>query len=299
MLVLERQKSAKLLVLEALMRRLPVDDGSYEYYKRLFRLAKKGYEGELIVDREWKEIRVPSPYFIFHNVELVNEMGNSHQMDTIFLSPNFLFVIEIKDITGRIDFEPRKHQMIRTNLDGTYESFRNPLDQLERHIHFLKRTLNHWKKAIPVESAVVIARNSTIIGNSPPENAVLHASGLQAKINALFHKYPNEQLSIAQLKHLKKQLLNKHNPQLWIPQLAKGILRKGVLCNNCEYQMAMSFEYGQFICSICGNTNEQMFIEALRDFRMLHNEWISNENLILKFLLPTHLLLQYRILEQR
>lgn len=277
MIVLERQKSMKLLVLEALMRRLPENDKNYEYYKKLYMLANKGYEGELLVDREWIEIDVPTPYFILHNLELVNEVGNSHQMDTLFLSPNFVFLIEIKDITGRIDFEPGKHQLIRTNLDGTYESFRNPLDQLERHVNFLGRILTHWNIKVPIESAVVIARNSTIIGNSPPENAILHASGLQAKIHSLFHKYPKQRITRSQIKHLKMQLLNKHIPQLWNPQLSNEILRKGVLCRECEYQVVKSFKYGQFTCSICGDNSEQMLIEALLDFRILHSEWITNK----------------------
>ncbi len=59
---------------------------------------RKGYQGELKVDNEWNELSIPIEYYLLFNYETVNEIGNSHQMDTIMLSPNFIFIVEIKNI---------------------------------------------------------------------------------------------------------------------------------------------------------------------------------------------------------
>lgn len=95
-----RSMPDKLSVLEALLRRLPPRDFQYEYFQDMYKRMKIGYEGELRVEREWKEIDIPGKYYLIHDFEAENEQGHSHQIDAIFLCQQFMLLVEIKNISG-------------------------------------------------------------------------------------------------------------------------------------------------------------------------------------------------------
>lgn len=279
MIALERKKSSKLIGLESLLRRLPQSEVEYEYFNKVYIQLRTGYEGELQADREWLELSLSDSYYLFHNFETVNSAGNTHQIDTLLLTPNFLWLLEIKNMTGRIDIDQTKNQLIRTSLDGKIESFKNPVDQIERHVHFLARKMHEWKINIPVEYAIVIVRDSTIIGSIPANVTIFHLSGLQSKINQLYKKHSKINIESNQLEKIKYSLLNMYHRKNWSHSVNVSKLRKGVLCEKCSYKSVMKFEYGNFICPVCGNKSKVSYYEALLDYRALHSEWISNRDI--------------------
>ncbi|RHW40064.1 NERD domain-containing protein [Lysinibacillus yapensis] len=277
--ILKRRKSGKLLSLEALMRRLPESDREYDYYKEMYFSQKKGYEGERYTNQLWKEIEMPSPHFLFHSLEPINQAGNSHQIDTLLLTPHFIWLLEIKNIGGRIDIDESKHQMIRTKQEGTIESFRNPVNQIKRHAHFVNGLMREIGISIPIEYAIVIVSDSTIIGSVPREVSIFHASGLHAEVSRLLGKYKEKQITALQLNYVMKDLMKRHSPKSWKPKIDFSKLRRGVLCEKCEYKSVMVFEHGRFICPKCSFKSNEAHLQALLDYRYLCNEWITNREL--------------------
>jgi len=278
--VLERQKSWKLLTLEALVKRLPENDGGeFSFYKDMHVSQRKGYGGEVCVDQMWNEMNIPNPYYLFHGFETVNHAGNSHQIDTICLTPQFIWLLEIKDIGGRIDIDESKHQMIRTKQEGLIESFKNPIDQVKRHAEFVKRKLRDFQLNLPVEYAVIFVSDYTIIGSIPKGAPIFHASGLQTELDKLFNKHRESSLSSPQLEKLKIELLNMHQCKQWKAKVDVRRLRKGVLCKSCDYKSVMKYEHGSFKCVKCGFKCKAAYVEALSDYRYLFGEWISNQGL--------------------
>ena len=179
MVITKREKPLQLLWLEALMRRLLKDDVEFHYYQEQYRRLAAGFAGEQKVDRIWHEFIYPNTFFVLHNLCLKNTAQHLHQIDTLFICPQFMLVVEIKNIHGRLEFDQHTHQCIRTRVDGTVEGFPNALIQTERHIRFLKNLIASY--SLPVEGAVVIANPSTIIVNPTGTLPIFHASGL--------HKY--------------------------------------------------------------------------------------------------------------
>ncbi|QCR31364.1 nuclease-related domain-containing protein [Lysinibacillus sp. SGAir0095] len=97
--ILKRQKSSKLINLEALLRRLPENEqADYSFYMEQYIVQRKGYDGELWVDQLWNELTIPCRYNLFHSYETINSAGYSHQIDTLLLTPHFIWLIEIKNI---------------------------------------------------------------------------------------------------------------------------------------------------------------------------------------------------------
>lgn len=279
MLALERIKSNKLIGLEALLRRLPEETIEYNFYKEMYILLNKGYEGEVHVDGLWKEMNIHSPYYLFHNYETVNEAGNSHQIDTLLLTPHFIWVLEVKNISGRIDIDEKKHQLIRTSSTGTTNCYKNPVDQIKRHSDLIKRRLQKLKIELPVDIAIVLANESTIIGNVPDNISIFHASGLQTELDNLYKIYSERKLTTYYVEKIKHELMSMYHRKSWQPKLHPSKLRKGVWCKNCGYKSLMIFEKGRFKCSVCNFECKNAIYEVLTDYRYLHSEWISNREL--------------------
>ena len=174
-------------------------DPLYENIQKHAKNITAGYHGELRVDREWEDIRLDKAHLLLHDFEGYNNQGFSHQIDTIFICPYFILVVEIKNIAGRIDLDEDKHQLIRTKKDGQQESFSNPIDQVERHVSFVQQLVRQRQITIPIIPAIISANPHAIIGKTPPQFLIFNVSGLRKKLQQLFEKYPTKMISTEQL----------------------------------------------------------------------------------------------------
>ena len=276
---MEILKSSKLKVLESILRRLPENDSDYNFYKEMFILHNKGYIGEQQVTHMWKEINLPSPHYLFYNYEFINHAGNSHQIDTLLLTPNFIWILEVKNISGRIDIDEFKHQLIRTNFDGTIDSFRNPIDQIKRHYNFLNRKLNEINIKLPIEYAIIIVKDSTIIGTVPQDIPIFHASGLQSELERITNKHREKKISPHHVEKIKIDFMNMYHRKVWKPKVNPNKLRKGVLCHKCDFKSVMVLNNGNFKCPNCKFKSKYALLEAMYDYRCLISEWITNSEL--------------------
>ena len=163
MLLMNREISHKQLILETIVRRVPITHQDYGYYNEILRRGKAGFAGEQHVDREWKEVNLQCRYYLFHDLELNNEAGATHQIDTLLICPYFALVIEIKNIVGRIDYSKENHQFTRTTADGRVDGFKNPFDQIKRHARFLCKLFQKQGVPIPVVHAVISANPNMIL----------------------------------------------------------------------------------------------------------------------------------------
>ena len=276
MLLMERGISHKQLMLETIIRRMPVTNQDYSYYHELLRRVKAGFAGEQRVDSEWKEFDIPCHYYLFHDVELINVVGSTHQIDTLFICPYFAFVVEIKNIVGRIDFTKENHQFTRTTADGRVDGFKNPFDQVQRHARFLRKLFHKQGIQVPIVHAVISANANMIMTHSLVTQPIFHVSGLAQKLEQFFDQFQEAYLDEKQLRHFAKKLAKMHRPKKWQPNLDWAELRKGVLCPNCAYQNAMRYVYGKWFCETCENTDSHALLIALHDYRLMEGDYISN-----------------------
>lgn len=189
-----------------------------------------------------------------------------------------MLVLEIKNIHGRLEFDHRTHQCIRTKVDGTVEGFPNALTQVQRHMRFLSGLTTHY--SLSIEGAVVIANPSTIITHSANTCIpIFHRSGLHAHLHSLFQKHPQRLLSDHQLRQLVQELQRKQQPTEMPMTIAPSRLRHGVLCPKCMYQNCMHFDRGIWKCSYCHYRSREIFAEALQDYRLLISRTITNQQL--------------------
>ena len=282
-------------MLEAIVRRLKKTSPNYAYFLEYHRKMSAGYAGECYVDRIWQEIELPSPSYLVHDYCFVNEAGFTHQVDTLFVTPQFLCLIEIKNIAGRLDFDDEKRQCLRTMANGQVDSIRYPVDQLNRHVYFLKTFLTKHQLNLPIVKVILIANPATVIGQVSAECTIIHSIGLPNFLQKCSHKFAKP-LPNTKYESLINELNNMHHEKLWIPELTQEELKSGVLCSICNDEERMVYIKGTWFCKKCGGSNNNALEEALQDYRLLKGNRITNAILCEEFNIPNKNI-AYRILQ--
>lgn len=276
MLLLERTKSSKLVMLESLLHRLHHNDSDYSFFKESYHRQVAGFDGEKWVDREWFDMPNLGCHYLLFNFEFENDFGFPHQIDTLSLTTRFMLIVEIKNISGRVEIDEEKHQMIVTRTDGTMKSYGNPIDQIRRHSEHLRLLLNKMKVPLPIEGALVFSNPATIIGNVPKNFPIFHSSGLRHFVQRLLKKYP-EKLSENQLNQLSNALLAKLKHKEVRPTIDFSRIKKGVLCEVCDFNFVMNYIGGTWQCMSCGARDKRAILQGLHDYRALISNKITNK----------------------
>lgn len=266
-----RSTPANLAYYEVLLRRAICDERSMRELQTKYYSLRSGYAGERRVDNEWREVNVSG--IVLHDFTCRNEFGNSHQMDTLFICKHFVLVVEVKNISGRIDFDDQRRQFLRTREDGKVESFMNPVDQVKRHRELLMNESLNWPEYVPIEAAVVIANPSTVIGRLSSEVPVFNVSGLRTKVQELVQKHANITVNP---RTVKSYLEAMYEPLVVGRPNLNYLIRKGVLCLKCAE--AMQHGLKGFMCMKCGlyDRDGAALRQAMYDYRILYGGEISN-----------------------
>ena len=268
-----RKAPVEMAFYEALLRRAVVDERVQHDMQAKYMQLRTGFAGERRVDREWREVNVPG--LLLHDFTCRNEFGHTHQIDTIFVCKHFILVVEVKNVSGRIDFDDARCQFLRTREDGKVESFMNPVDQVKRHRELLVNESLAWSEYVPVEAAVVIANPSTVIGRLSTEVPVFNVSGLRTKVQELVKKYAAVQVNPRVVKGYLEALYEPIERTRTRADLPYS-LRQGVLCLSCGKVMHHGFK--GFVCVNCGTRDRDgaALRMAMHDFRVLYGDHISN-----------------------
>ncbi|MBO9130041.1 nuclease-related domain-containing protein [Bacillus sp. 165] len=276
----ERKKPLKIRKLEALMRRLPPFHPKRPIIEEELAKSMAGYRGEQSLDYHL-DFLPPKRYFIFHDLRLLNP-PHFFQLDTLILSPCFLLIIEVKNITGTLYFDSTFHQLTRT-MNGKEEGFPSPLLQVKRQLSQLNEWLQTNKfPAVPIETLVVISSPSTIIKASHHLPTVIHRDSLVSKIESFEKKHKEQKLSEQELRRLSARLLKRHTP------ISSNILQrfrideiellKGVHCPECRL-IPMQRKGHSWLCSSCNYSSKDAHIETLQDYALLISPTITNQQL--------------------
>jgi len=292
----QRKKPHKLLKLEAILRRLRKTSPNYPYFQELHRKLSAGFQGELRVDRLWQEMNFTFPHQIFYDYCFINNSGFTHQIDTLFVTPHFLCLIEIKNILGKLDFDDVKRQCIRTTSDGKIDSLIYPVDQLFRHQGYFQILLKQLNIELPIVKVIVMANPSTIIGQLSTECPIMHSVGLPYFLWQQLQHFGQQSLETSDFQRLLMHLKSIRQDKFWEQKLMEDEWRSGVLCPKCAYEKSMFYSHGSWLCRSCGVENNEAFLQALQDYRLLRESYISTTTLCQEFNIPSKYI-AYRIIK--
>ncbi|MDQ0207071.1 hypothetical protein J2S05_001870 [Alkalicoccobacillus murimartini] len=222
-------------------------------------------------------------FTLLHDLRIRGINQTFFQMDTVVLCPQFIGIIEVKNLSGSIIFDESTKQMLRKTQNGV-ESLPNPLTQVRRQRIQLENFLtDQGFPGLPVKSIVVFAHPSTIIEteNKSIIHSVIRAEFISEKLELLQGNPIKTHLTFNQIQSIAKQLCQADSPDLTsifqTYEIDRSDIRKGVYCPSCSHPlMSRQQKNGSWYCSRCLNYSKTAHLQALDDFSILFDEPLTN-----------------------
>ncbi|WP_066067842.1 nuclease-related domain-containing protein [Neobacillus soli] len=282
MLIKERTKPLIMLILEALLRRLPLNHQKYQQILEALGRWEAGYRGEQSLDYYYRDLP-NQKYMILHDLNLPDGDYNC-QIDTLLLTPEFALVIDVKNMAGKLTFDTDNEQFIQIN-NGKEKGYPDPIAQAERHQKYIRKLLAaHHFPPVPVDYLVVISNGYTsyvVTGKNTHivKPRVCKADAFLNKIKLFEKLYLNSLLTAKDLRKFSRLLVKMNT----IP--TKHVLQKygiqrldlptGVQCLTCEY-LPLIRQKQQWFCPSCQTFSKDAHLQALNDYFLLFNSTITN-----------------------
>ena len=108
MIIKHRSDSLKLLGVEAAIRRLPTTHPQYDYLVGLQRQIVSGINGEELLNI-FERVKFRFDYYVLHDLHIYSTAN--FQIDSLFLTPYFAIIMEMKSISGNIIIRKNHHQL--------------------------------------------------------------------------------------------------------------------------------------------------------------------------------------------
>lgn len=275
MILKQRSEPPEIRQLESLLQRVPSVHPLSTHWTEQLRRMTAGFHGELRVDSLFYEIPIDCPHYFIQDL-FIQKPKSSHQIDTVLVTSRFLLLLEIKSISGELNFDPQLRQFSRTNRDGSVDGMRNPDDQLRRHEKWVQQFLESQKVSLPVIGAIVFTYPSSIVQSRPKNRIIIQSSGLPFLVDQILAKYPVEILTSRKTRQLAVKLLEMHSERALRDVDVAVELRKGVLCGGCSG--VLYYDRRAWRCKSCSYKDPLAHLQTLIEYRLLVSKTISNRD---------------------
>ncbi|MEI2666908.1 nuclease-related domain-containing protein [Rossellomorea sp. LJF3] len=250
------------------------------------RKRRAGYKGESTVYYHLTFLK-DKRYKIFYDVRLPI-LSNHFQMDFLILTPFYILIIEVKNISGLVTIDPFIKQLTRTHK-GVTEGFVDPVSQVQRYKLLLQKWFEtHKVKHPPLKHLVVFSNPSTTLSytvspaSDDPYKQIIHAQNIIDKIKELNEKYTQVAATEKELSKLKRLVLKNHEePEINILKaysLTKKDILTGIRCENCQH-IPMIRVSASWSCPKCRHSSKTSHITAIHEYFLLLNNHLTNSEL--------------------
>lgn len=291
MIVKKREIPLRILIDEALLRRLPLHHPKRTEITQDLLIRRAGFKGEQDMDY-YLSLLDDSEFYILQNIRL--PLGNNHfQIDFLLLSITFILLIENKNMPGYIEFDADFNQVIRRH-NGKTDIYDDPVLQVKRQLiqlaNWLK--LNHFTIP-PLEFLVTYSNQGSILQN-PTKNEEIYkrvckGGAAVMKIEEFKNRNTKEIFSQKDIKRLVKFLIKSHEPEgshLNKFSLSSADFVLGVACPSCS-RLYMERISGSWHCANCGTSSSDAHVQTIMDYFLIGNPSITNKQLRLLLKLPS------------
>ncbi|MFJ5713860.1 nuclease-related domain-containing protein [Neobacillus sp. NPDC093127] len=283
MIIKERTKPFVMLILEALVRRLPLSHQKYQLIWEELGRRQAGYQGEKSLDYYYRELP-NEKYMILHDLNLQDGDYNC-QIDTLLLTSEFALAIDVKHFAGKLIFDTENEQLIQIH-NGKEKGFPYPIAQGERHQKYIKKLLaKHHFPPVPVEYLVVISNgyaSYVVTGNKAykVKPRVCKADVFLNKMELLEKQYSNPLLTAKDLRKLCRLLVKMNTvPTSYILKkygIQRPDLLTGVHCpTNSNHFLIRKNQ--NWYCPSCDTFSKDAHLDALKDYFLLFGSTITNQ----------------------
>ena len=277
MILKTRGASVKKERLEVLLRRLPKWHDLYKIAKEYFYADAAGMGGEQRFDHYINMSTIHFPHFILHNLQLKSLL--EFQLDSLIITPWCIFVFEVKNIAGRLQFKDAPPQLIQTKEDGTVIGRKSPLEQMATNEWLLEEWLRTRNFFLPIRSVLVLAYPKQMPEDLPDNQTTLFAHQLPMFLNKINQQ--EAEINSGEINELAYGFYDAHinyvpKPICANPSYPLEIMLKGVWCKECD-EIGMKRSHGGWHCSKCSARDANAHIQTIKDWILLTGEPLSNK----------------------
>ncbi|MFS0575859.1 nuclease-related domain-containing protein [Sporosarcina sp. 179-K 3D1 HS] len=277
MIYKERTMPKKLIGQAALMRRLHPDHAKYQPLRESYRNSKAGFGGEQDFDKHMKEFKPHYPYAILHDICLKQE-GIYFQMDSILITPAFIYIFEVKNFGGKILIKSKPTQFIRELPTGERKVMNSPIVELERKQFLLTNWLAERKIQLPVKTLVAFAFTNELMMEEELETKILFTNEVPNHLRTI--PVENELINKDEIQRLAISLRNHHQeydpfPMIETLSLSRDDMLPGVICPSCGFR-EMKWTQKKWQCPHCNYASTACHLDTLADWNCLVSKRITN-----------------------
>lgn len=270
-----------MLQLEKLIIRLPNNHPKYEYINKKYHQLQAGFAGELYVDRLLHEISYPQGIRVLKDVSLEVNPHFQIQIDTLIISPNQIFLLEIKNYAGTVHFDELSGKTTKISYQGDVDKYDCIIHQLDRTTFGFQTWLQKQGISTSILPILVMANSQTDIPVFPETVSLKYAKQLPRFIRGLLSEEKQSlQSQFASIAHTieSKQIKWPHIPACQRYEISPSELKKGVLCSTCHVPMARYRGHSWF-CQVCRKKDPSALGKSIEDWFLLIDSTISNKQL--------------------
>ncbi|GHH97244.1 nuclease-related domain-containing protein [Neobacillus kokaensis] len=283
MIVKARTIPLKLLILAAILRRLPLSHEKYQAILEEFKRREAGYQGEVSLDYYYRYLP-PQKYRILHDLNLPDGDYNC-QIDTLLATPESILIVDVKNMTGKLIFDTDNQQFIQINNDKE-KGYPDPIAQAERHKEYIRKWLAaNGFPPVPIDYLVIIANPYTTYVITVPnarkvKPRVCKADAFLSKMQVFEKMYPDPVLSEKDLRKLCRLLIKLNTPPtnflLSKYRIDRSEILPGVHCPKCKH-LPMIRKKHKWYCTRCDFYSVDAHLGALMDYFLLYEMKITNK----------------------
>ncbi|WP_339251575.1 nuclease-related domain-containing protein [Sporosarcina sp. FSL W8-0480] len=263
------------------MDRLPINHPKYESISKKYHQAKAGYAGELYVDRVLNEVSYPQGVNVLKDVSLEINPHFRIQIDTLIISPNLIFLLEIKNYVGTVHFDEDTGKTTKVSSHGRVDKYDCIIHQIDRATNGLLEWLRKRNINIPIEAILVMSNTQTDIPVFPENVTLKYAKQLPRYIRNLLP--PRDQQDENQVRSIVNQINSQRINWPSMPACHRyaidpNDLKRGVHCTTCNIAMARKRGHS-WVCMTCRKKDSNALWKSIEDWFILIEPKITNKQL--------------------
>lgn len=278
--IISKTRSKPLLLdgLHTAIHRLQPGHAMLPILKGKYSAVKAGFGGEQQVDRIFQNYTFPVEHRIVHDLSLTS--STHFQIDTLFITPSYAVIFEIKNIAGMLKVTENPPQLVRTLDNGEVKGFNSPIAQLQNNRELLQDWFHSRNISLPIYGAVVLAYPTQRIELFNTSTPFLFPNTIPTFIRNL----PIDSLVLdnKSLTLLTEELINNHSEFIPKPicttySIQQNEIMTGVACPFCDLFGMKKYMKG-WRCTACHRTSTNAHEQTIRDWFLLFGGKMTNKD---------------------
>ncbi|AQQ54253.1 NERD domain-containing protein [Planococcus lenghuensis] len=275
MIIKYRTPPKKLAAYEALLRRLPEQHPEWGRIMEGLESVRAGFGGEVHFDGIMDHFSPAYAHVVLRDLALPGPYWC--QADTLVITRSCIFLLEVKNMQGKLYFKSNPAALHQVKSDGTLKIHDCPVIQVRTTMLKIERFMRNAGILLPVIPLIVVAYPSQVVEQPPADMRLLAAREVNYHLSKM--DLGKALISEADMLTLGRLLVSAHrdydpSPVIRTFKIHPDDVTVGVCCSNCG-RFSMEYAARRWKCGSCHAYSTDAHYQAIDDWFMLLKTDIS------------------------